>query len=251
MPTTGSTSTGYAHFIIPVIIYSSSTGIATGCARRAVHAGPSVWGSRWTVCGEEEKGLLEYLHKHLLQPCYATVYLLLHLHPPYNSDAAKTAEMAEQIAGRATSHCKQPCFVSDKRYSGATSFWRSLSCCYQSAQHWLFSGWIKKTTIPMNNGCHNCATPSTTTNRYANVPDRCTLPAADTNYRVVPSFKQSSLCQPSSADLFCSRRQDLECTACHIVSASSVDSFQHQLKNALFLPLLRTYLLKRLYKATE
>jgi len=29
------------------------SGVAMGCARRAVHAGPSLWGSRRTLCGEE------------------------------------------------------------------------------------------------------------------------------------------------------------------------------------------------------
>jgi len=55
------------------------SGVTIGRARRAVHAGPALWGHK--ICptlffkffGGEEGALLEYLHAGPLQPCYATV----------------------------------------------------------------------------------------------------------------------------------------------------------------------------------
>ena len=55
-------------------------GVTIGHARRAVHAGPALWGGPkicptlfFKVFWGEEGALLEYLHAGPLQPCYATV----------------------------------------------------------------------------------------------------------------------------------------------------------------------------------
>jgi len=37
-------------------------GVAIGCARRAAHVGLSLWGPRWTLCGKDERVLLESLY---------------------------------------------------------------------------------------------------------------------------------------------------------------------------------------------
>ena len=66
--------------MIPILMPTS--GVTIGRARRAVHAGPALWGAqnlpevvclhcRRTLSGEEG-ALLEYLHAGPLQPCYAT-----------------------------------------------------------------------------------------------------------------------------------------------------------------------------------
>ena len=59
-----------------------SSGVTIGRARRAVHAGPALWGPK--ICPTlflkkffgEEGALLEYLHAVPLQPCYATASFL-------------------------------------------------------------------------------------------------------------------------------------------------------------------------------
>ena len=56
-----------------------TSGVTIGRARRAVHAGPALWGGG-KICPTlfflsffgEEGALLEYLHAGPLQPCYAT-----------------------------------------------------------------------------------------------------------------------------------------------------------------------------------
>jgi len=56
----------------------TDSGVTIGRARRAVHAGPALWGAQnlpdavfLSFLGEEG-ALLEYLHAGPLQPCYAT-----------------------------------------------------------------------------------------------------------------------------------------------------------------------------------
>ena len=58
--------------------HNSPSGVTIGRARRAVHAGPALWGAQnlpdavfFKFLGEEG-ALLEYLHAGPLQPCYAT-----------------------------------------------------------------------------------------------------------------------------------------------------------------------------------